>query len=271
MWYMWCNNSTRWVEQRGFTLIELLLALLMFGIIASAIFAAFSAISNGVEKGRQRTELSYIGRTVMQRLTQELTSAYHLRTNMASLQSSRNSRDIDCRTGKPAYVCKPLTGENSEADGMDRDRIMFLTIPIQHFPETLPRGELCDVCYYIAKNDQGDAALYRSVECTLSAEKDDDRCSEANGIELTDAVIGLDVVFFGPEETEEPSETWPPEDAEEDDESSLPCRVRVALTLREAPRGESYMTTVSLPMRGLCEPATDSVSITQASGRRSGQ
>jgi len=271
MWYMWCNNSTRWVEQRGFTLIELLLALLMFGIIASAIFAAFSAISNGVEKGRQRTELSYIGRTVMQRLTQELTSAYHLRTNMASLQSSRNSRDIDCRTGKPAYVCKPLTGENSEADGMDRDRIMFLTIPIQHFPETLPRGELCDVCYYIAKNDQGDAALYRSVDCTLSAEKDDDRCSEANGIELTDAVIGLDVVFFGPEETEEPSETWPPEDAEEDDESSLPCRVRVALTLREAPRGESYMTTVSLPMRGLCEPATDSVSITQASGRRSGQ
>jgi prepilin-type N-terminal cleavage/methylation domain-containing protein len=271
MWYMWRNNSTRWVEQRGFTLIELLLALFMFGIIASAIFAAFSAISNGVEKGRQRTELSYIGRTVMQRLTQELTSAYQLRTNLAILQSARNSRDIDCRTGKPAYICKPFKGENGEADGVDRDRIMFLTIPVQRFPETLPRGELCDVCYYIAKNDQGDAALYRSMDCTLSAEKDDDRCSEANGIELTDEVIGLDVAFFGPEEAEELAETWPPDDADDDDASSLPCRVRVALTLREAPRGESYMTTVSLPMRGLCEPATVSVGITQVSGTRSGQ
>jgi prepilin-type N-terminal cleavage/methylation domain-containing protein len=268
---MWRNNATRWVEQRGFTLIELLLALFIFGIIAAVIFAAFSAIANGVEKGRQRTELSYIGRTVMQRLTQELTSAYRLRTNLGSLQGSRNARDLDCRAGKPAYICKPLKGENGEAGGVDRDRIMFLTIPVQRFPETLPRGELCDVCYYIANNVQGDAALFRSVDCTLNAEKDDDRCNEASGIELTDAVIGLDVAFFGPEEAEEPAETWPPEDADDDDESPLPCRVRVALTLRKAPRGESYMTTVSLPMRGLCEPATASVGITQVSGPRSGQ
>jgi hypothetical protein len=101
------------------------------------------------------------------------------------------------------------------------------------------------------------------VDCTLSAEKDDDRCNEESGIELTDAVIGLDVAFFGPEEADKPAETWPSEDADDDDVSALPGRVRVALTLREAPRGESYMTTVSLPMRGLCEPATDSVGITQ--------
>ncbi|MDH3598914.1 MAG: prepilin-type N-terminal cleavage/methylation domain-containing protein [Candidatus Tectomicrobia bacterium] len=254
---MWCNNRASWGEQRGFTLIELLLALFMFSIIAATIFAAFSAISHGVEKGRQRTELSHIGRTAMQRLTRELTSAYLL----------QNSQ---CLEDKPSYFCKPLEGENDEADGVDRDRIMFLTIPVQRFPETVPRGEVCDVCYYIAKNDQGDAALFRSADCTLSAEKDDERCNEKNGLELTDAVIGLDVAFFGPEE-EKPAETWPPDDADDGDETSLPCRVRVALTLRDAPRGESYMTTVSLPMRGPCEAAEESVEIPQVSNRRPGR
>jgi prepilin-type N-terminal cleavage/methylation domain-containing protein len=219
---MWCNNPARWGAQRGFTLIELLLALFIFGIIAAAIFAAFTAIANGVEKGRQRTELSHIGRTAMQRFTQELTSAYRLQNS-------------PCLEDKPAYFCKPLEGENDQADGVDRDRIMFLTIPVQRFPETVPRGEVCDVCYYIAKNDQGDAALFRSSDCTLSAEEGEERCNEKNGIELTDAVIGLDVTFFGPEE--EPAETWPPDDADDGAETSLPCRVRVALSLRDAPRG----------------------------------
>jgi hypothetical protein len=230
----------------------------MFGIIVAAIFAAFSAISNGVEQGRQRTEMSHIGRTAMQRLTQELTSAYRL----------QNSQ---CLEDKPSYFCKPLEGENDEADGVDRDRIMFLTIPVQRFPETLPRGEVCDVCYYIAKNEQGDAALFRSVDCLLSAEEQDgERCNEKKGLELTDAVIGLNVAFFGPEE-EEPAETWPPDDADDGNESSLPCRVRVALTLRDAPRGESYMTTVSLPMRGPCEAAEDSVESPRVSGPGTGQ
>ena len=253
MWCIRCSNPARWGEQRGFTLIELLLALFMFGIIVSAIFAAFSAISNGVEKGRYRTELSHIGRTAMQRLTQELTSAYRLQNS-------------PCLEDKPSYFCKPVEGENDEVNGVDRDRIMFLTIPVQRFPETVPRGEVCDVCYYIAKNDQGDAALFRSADCTLSAEEDDERCNEKTGLELTDAVIGLDVTFFGPEE-EEPAETWPSDDADDGQESSLPCRVRVALTLRDAPRGESYMTTVSLPMRGPCEAAEESVETTPASGR----
>jgi hypothetical protein len=36
--------------------------------------------------------------------------------------------------------------------------------------------------------------------------------------------------------------------------SALPCQVRLALTLRDEQRYErTFMTTVSLPMRGACE------------------
>ncbi len=229
-------------DQSGFTLVELLLALLMFGIVTSAIFAAFAAISSGVESGRHRTETSHIGRTAMQKLTQEIASAYRLQNS-------------ECLEDKPSYFCKPLKGDNESVDSVDRDRIMFLSIPVQRFPEKVPRGELCDICYFIDKNDFGETALFRSEDCTLGEEKDDERCPVEGGVELTDAIVGMNFTYFGATEDQdepEPAETWPPEDNENAD-GTLPCRVRVELIMREARPGEILTTMVALPMRGQCE------------------
>ena len=54
-------------------------------------------------------------------------------------------------------------------------------------------------------------------------------------------------------DAEKDYEEWPPI---RDDQSLLPCRVRLALTLRDTPQYErAFITTVALPMRGACEAA----------------
>jgi prepilin-type N-terminal cleavage/methylation domain-containing protein len=62
------KDSPYWGQQ-GFTLLELLLALMMFALIAGAIFAAFAAITDGVEKGRQSGEIYRVARGAIQHLT----------------------------------------------------------------------------------------------------------------------------------------------------------------------------------------------------------
>src|ERR1043166_2352907 len=58
----------------GFTLVELLLALFLFALIASVIFAAFAAVASGVERGRQSMEIYRVGRAALLRMAQEISA-----------------------------------------------------------------------------------------------------------------------------------------------------------------------------------------------------
>jgi prepilin-type N-terminal cleavage/methylation domain-containing protein len=226
-------------DQAGFTLVELILALLIFSIMSAAIFATFAAISRGVERGRSSADFYHIGRTAMRRIAQELEAAFQL------------PRDTDTGGTVPSYITEPLKGEDAETNGIGQDRVIFLTIPYQRFPENVPKNELCQVCYYVATNTQGVPALFRYEDCALAKDNDDeDRCSgNQEPLELTDAVVGLDVTYYD-EEGEEYAE-WPPEDVE----SLLPCRVRVTLFLQQAEQQvRPLTTTITLPMRGTCDP-----------------
>ena len=61
--------------QAGFTLVELLLALALFVMIAGVVFAAFSGVMKGVEKGRQNLDVYRLGRTALLRMAQEVAAA----------------------------------------------------------------------------------------------------------------------------------------------------------------------------------------------------
>jgi prepilin-type N-terminal cleavage/methylation domain-containing protein len=247
--------SRSW-QQAGFTLIELLLALLIFSIVTTAVFATFSAISKGVEQGRKRIERIHVGLAVRRRLLQEISSTYRM-------QHSECNRD---RPGdeRPAYLCEPLKGEDHTGpDGLPRDRIAFLTIPLQYFPAQQARSELCQVCYFIDQNAEGHPALFRYENCRLGGEgESDDRCSGEGGpLELTDAIVGMNIVYYDSNDTdsndtvnrdEDAKDVWPPQDREPA-EPLLPCRVHLSLILRDAPPDEAVEATVALPMQNVCE------------------
>ena len=231
---MRCGNDSLLRPTTGFTLIEVLLALMMFGIIAAAVFASFAAISSGVDKGRDSSEAYQIGRGALQRLAQDVAAAYRFHST-------------NCTADSSSYVCEPLKGEDGSLDGLPQDRLMLLTIASRLSPTQTSTKRICNVCYYIGKNTQGRGALFRYEECTLD-ENATDRCSGTQEpLELTDAVVGLNLTYYDDDESEE-YEIWPPDDAD----GSLPCRVHIELILRRASQTEQFATMVWLPMGDTC-------------------
>ena len=200
--------------QAGFTLIELLLALSLFAMIAGVMFAAFSGITKGVEKGRRSLDVYRLGRTAVLRMAEEVGAAMP----------------------NDAYAGF-AHGENASQGNQARDRLTFVTVPYR--PDTAPGSGMCEVAYFIGDNSQGMAALYREQDCTPDGEP-------LNGetLELTDAAVGLDVMYF---DREDSYDKWPGTDGR------TPCLVRLVLTLRdEQERERAFITTVSLPMSKNC-------------------
>ena len=219
----------------GFTLIELLLALFLFALIAGVIFATFAAVASGVEKGRQHIELYRVGRVALLRMAQEVGAA------MPPLVES------DTR----------FQGKKNADGGIGHDRIDFLTVPYRRYGDKVPSYELCHVAYYVADNPQGKTALFREEDCSR---EEDERRERATRLELTDLAVGLEIIYY---DAEKDYEEWPPN---VDDQSLLPCRVRLALTLRDAQQyARAFITTVALPMRGACEDAQTRRTQTQTS------
>lgn len=216
------NNRFPQAEPNGFTLIEVLLALAMFATLSGVIFASFAAVSDGVEKGRRSADVYRVGRAAMQHITQEISGAVWYQD--------------DART--------TLVSENNELGEHAADRLRFVTIPYRRFSEKRPEGELCDIAYFLEENAQGKIALFRTEDCTL----DGDREEGGNKLEMTDLAVGLDITAY---DAEGEHDAWPPGGNEE---SPLPCYVRVALTLRDAQQYERvFITTTPLLMRGKCE------------------
>ena len=224
----------------GFTLVELLLALFLFALIAGVIFAAFAAVASGVEKGRQSIELYRVGRVALLRMTQEVGAA------------------MPPPEGSEAR----FQGKKNADGGTGHDRIDFLTIPYRRYSDKVPSYELCHVAYYVAENAQGKTALFREEDCSGEEDERRERAVRATGLELTDLAVGLEITYY---DAEKDYEEWPPN---RDDQSLLlPCRVRLALTLRDAQQyARAFITTVALPMRGACEDARTRRTQTQTSG-----
>jgi prepilin-type N-terminal cleavage/methylation domain-containing protein len=248
---MRCINfySTAIRRQAGFTLVELLVALLMVSIVTTAIFATFAAIAGGVEQGRARIERIHVSIAARQRLLQEIRSAYRLQQSPCT----REQRSDD----RPAYLCEPLQGEDGTGPkGLPSDRIAFLTMPLQYFPAQQARGELCQVCYFIDQNAERQPALFRYEDCRIGGEAEsDDRCSgKGDKLELTDAIVGLNIVYY--DDDDEAKDAWPPQNIEPVDQP-LPCRVRLSLYLRDAPPEEAVEATVALPMQNICEKESE--------------
>ena len=220
----------------GFTLVELLLALFLFALIAGVIFAAFAAVASGVEKGRQSIELYRVGRVALLHMAQEVGAA------------------LPPPTGSDMR----FQGKKNADGGIGHDRIDFLTIPYRRYSDKVPSYELCRVAYYVADNPQEKTALFREEDCSG---EEDERRERATQLELTDLAVGLEITYY---DAEKDYEEWPPN---RDDQSLLPCRVRLALTLRDAQQyARAFITTVALPMRGACEDAQTRRTQTQTSG-----
>jgi hypothetical protein len=166
--------------------------------------------------------------------------------------------------------------KNGGGSGIGQDRIEFLTIPYRRYSAKAPAYDLCRVAYYVADTPQGPTALWggddtpqsptalwgggdtpqsptalwREEDCSNPGGAKDERRERATRVALTDLAVGLDMTYY---DSEQAYEEWPPTGTAP---NPLPCRVRLALTLRDTQQHErTFITTVALPMRGSCDNA----------------
>lgn len=219
-----CGKDTRSPRHdAGFTLVELLLALFLFALIIGVGFAAFAAVSSGVERGRSSLEVYQVGRAALLRMAQEVEAA------LPQPEATSTTNDTPVFTGK------------KQSGG---SRLEFLVIPYRRARLALPSYELCRVAYYMAENAAGKAALFREEDCSGEP---GDRRERATRLELTDLATGLEITYY---DADKDYDEWPPVRGTQ---TRLPCRVRLALLLRNAQQYErAFITTVSLPTRGVC-------------------
>jgi len=158
----------------------------------------------------------------------------------------RMAQEISAAMPPPVGSDTGLHGQRgSGGKGLAHDRIDFLTIPYRRYSDKVPGYELCKVSYYVAENPQGQPALFRDQDCSG---EEAERRERVTGLELTDLAVGLEITYY---DARKDYEEWPLGGY---DQNPLPCRVRLALTLRDAWQHErSFLTTVALPMRGTCE------------------
>src|SRR5262245_32529933 len=221
-------------REAGFTLVELLLALFLFALIASVIFASFAAVASGVEKGRQSMELYRVGRVALLRMAQEVSAI--MRPSSPTAVCSSTSSEI-CLRGQ----------KGSGGGGLPHDRIDFPTIPYRRYSDKVPGYEICNVAYYVVDNPQGQSALSREEDCSG---EEPERRDGATRLELTDLAVGLEITYY---DANKNYDEWPLGGYDQK-YPFLPCLVRLALTLRGAQQHErTFITTVALPMRGSCE------------------
>ena len=240
--------------EAGFTLVELLLALFLFALIAGVIFAAFAAVASGVEKGRQSIELYRVGRVALLYMAQEIAAAMPPPDGIDTT--------VESNLGFQGKKNWGGSGIGQDRSGIGQDRIEFLTIPYRRYSDKVPAYDLCRVAYYVsdnqqsktalfrvADNQQSKTALFREEDCSNPGGEEDERRERATRLELTDLAVGLEITYY---DAEQAYEEWPPT---RNAQNPLPCRVRLALTLRDMQQRErAFITTVALPMmQGSCD------------------
>ncbi len=94
---------------RGFTLLELLVALGILGVVVAIVSATFAGALRVQEAADRRTEVTHVARTTLDRVSQDLTSAFVRKAQ------------------GPGGTVVSLVLDDREVDGAPGDRLTFAT------------------------------------------------------------------------------------------------------------------------------------------------
>lgn len=186
----------------GFTLVEILVALAILGVIVSIVSATFSGALGAQSAAERRAATTHAARTALDRLSQDLTSAFVRRAQA------------------PGTVAVGLELDHREIEGASRDRLTFPTFgrPIGGGDD--PTSDAALVEYeLVVSDDRRDWRLVRREASRL----DPEALARAPGDVVAERVVGFEVKLYDGKEW---VSAW-------NDKTKLPRAVEV--TIRVAP------------------------------------
>ena len=218
------NNS------KGFTLLEILVAISIFAVILSVIFASYTGTFRIIEELESQSEIYEMARIAIGRIQEDLESACLYKTDETSEPD---------QTG-------PFVGEDKEVSGRDADTLRFLSKAHLDLDKEGDTGGIAEIGYYIKEIQEEDGlVLYR----TDTPEFEEAPEEETGGWILCEGLHSMNFTYYNADGKE--FDTWDTE--EKTFKDTLPVRVLLELYFLDKLHPEEplrFETGIALPMAG---------------------
>jgi len=226
-------------SQRGFTFIEMIVALSIFGLVMTGLYATFHVAQQGMEAGKVRAETSQIGRVVLDEIGRDLMNVYPLHVDSEEVDPEL-VESLEGVTIDLVFIGEDHPPRSSEEK--EQDSLSLVTCREPKPGENQVGFDLMEVTYLIdddpATPESGLVKIINRVP-GLAAET-----TEPEVEEFSDRVVSLNFRYLNPE-TQEWEDEWI-------SGSTLPQAVEISLEIDPVDeRAEPVFTMGVVRLRNL--------------------
>ncbi len=220
--------------QDGFTLFEILIAMFIFAVVLSTIYASYTGTFRIVGQAESQSEIYHMARIALERIIEDLESVY------ISQNKSSNKEKED------SYNYLLFIGEDKDLEGRPADSLSFISTANIDLGGQGQSPGAEKISYYVEKNSEGDdLVLYRRE--TPIFEKGPDFAGEKVGLILCEKLVSVNFAYY--ETNEETSEEW--DSSLDAFKGKIPGRVSISLEFVNGANPEApfkFFTSVVLPL-----------------------
>jgi general secretion pathway protein J len=212
----------------GFTLLEIMVAIIIFAIIITTIFASYNTLLSGTETADQGTAPYEMAKNCLDRITIDLESIH------VTLSPSYSKPVL----GEPPDLYR-IVGENFENQGVSFPRLRFTSLAHISFGGKTEKG-IAEIVYYVQASGDGNYVLKRA-DNLYPYKTFEERAGDP--VLCTD-VKSLAFKYYDQDGTA--YDSWDSDD--EDFGYSTPKAIDIALELAEGSNSLWFKTMVNIPV-----------------------
>ncbi|MDO8461735.1 MAG: type II secretion system protein GspJ [Deltaproteobacteria bacterium] len=217
-------------NEKGFTLIEVMVSIAILALISIIVWQASGSNMRAKERSEKRDEVFQGVALVMDRMTEELISAY-IYSPMAEQNGKSPSGEILSKT--------TFVGKN----GGDQDELSFVSFSHVRYVKDIKESDQEEITYHLepSKENPGEFALMKRV----SSPPDADSTIGGKGYPILDRVKGLSFRYYD-SKRQEWFDEW--DSAGSDTPNKIPRAVEMTLTVENPEEGGEpvLFTTIAL-------------------------
>jgi len=222
-------------NQRAFTLLEVLVALFIFAIVLSTLYAAYIGTFKNIEETESQADIYEMARIALERMVEDLESVY--------MPQSQKEEDSEEKETSPQTR---FEGKVAEVDSRRADSLRFISKAHLVFDEDEKRAGTAEIAYYVTEGNEEEEGLTLYRSDTPGFEQSQE--PGTGGWVLCDGLHSVQFSYY--DEDGDDHESWT---ATEDGEVGLPSAVSILLEFINPVDPESpikFMTRAALPMAG---------------------
>jgi general secretion pathway protein J len=219
---------------KGFTLVEILIAIVIFAVVLTTIYASYTGSFRVIDETESQAEIYRMARVAMDRILEDLESVYIGKDGESTNQEGNTGRNIQ------------FMGEERVINGMRADTLSFVSRSHINLSGQDQDYGTTRVSYIVKESDGGDdLVLYRNDRPTF--EEDNPVEEAANGLVLCEGLVSVAFGYQGENDTFSPG--WDSDlDAMKD---KVPKSVSISLEFKNVSDPENpikFTTSIALPM-----------------------